>query len=81
MGRGRRRARRPGQAASYRFLAPAFERDLLLRFFPGGDWRQPPLWPRFGRYRSLAICLELLGQFEDALAAYRDEDAACAATP
>ncbi len=58
----------------HRFLAPAFERDLLLRFFPGGDWRQTPLWPGFGRYRSLAICLELLGQFEDALAAYREAD-------
>ncbi len=26
----------------HRFLAPALERDLLLRFFPGGDWRRPP---------------------------------------
>ena len=60
----------------HRFLAPAFERDLLLRFFPGGDWRQPPLWPGFGRHRSLAICFELLGQFEDAIAAYRPADAA-----
>lgn len=60
----------------HRFLAPAFERDLLLRFFPGGDWRQPPLWPGFGRYRSLAICFEMLGQFEDAIAAYRPADAA-----
>ncbi len=60
----------------HRFLAPAFERDLLLRFFPGGDWRQPPLWPGFGRHRSLAICLEMLGQFDDALAAYRETDAA-----
>jgi hypothetical protein len=60
----------------HRFLAPAFERDLLLRFFPEGDWRRPPLWPGFGRYRSLAICFELLGQFEDALHAYRDSDAA-----
>jgi hypothetical protein len=59
----------------HRFLAPAFERDLLLRFFPDGDWRQPPLWPGFGRYRSLAISLEMLGQFEDALAAYREADA------
>ncbi len=59
-----------------RFLAPVLERDLLLRFFPGGDWRQPPLWSGFGRYRSLAICFEMLGQFEDALAAYRDADAA-----
>lgn len=60
----------------HRFLAPAFERDLLLRFFPGGDWRQPPLWPGFGRYRSLAICFEMLGQFDDAIAAYRPADAA-----
>src|SRR5262249_22382129 len=59
----------------HRFLAPAFERDLLLRFFPGGDWRRPPLWPGFGRYRSLAICFELLGAFEDALDAYRPADA------
>ncbi len=60
----------------HRFLAPILERDLLLRFFPSGDWRQPPLWSGFGRYRSLAICFEMLGQFEDALAAYRDADAA-----
>ncbi len=60
----------------HRFLAPAFERDLLVRFFPAGDWRQPPLWAGFGRYRSLAICLELLGQFDDALDAYRPADRA-----
>ena len=60
----------------HRFLAPVLERDLLLRFFPAGDWRRPPLWPGFGRYRSLAICFEMLGQFEDALAAYREADAA-----
>jgi hypothetical protein len=59
----------------HRFLAPALERDLLARFFPGGDWRRPPLWPGFGRYRSLAISLEMLGQLEDALAAYREADA------
>ena len=59
----------------HRFLAPAFERDLLLSFFPEGDWRRPPLWPGFGRYRSLAICFELLGQFEDALDTYRGNDA------
>jgi hypothetical protein len=59
----------------HRFLAPAFERDLLMRFFPGGDWRRPPLWAGFGRYRSLAICLELLGQFDDALEVYRSTDA------
>ncbi len=59
----------------HRFLAPAFERDLLLRFFPNGDWRQPPLWSGFGRQRSLAICFEMLGQFEDAIEAYRPADA------
>ena len=60
----------------HRFLAPALERDLLLRFFPGGDWRRPPTWPGFNRYRSLAISLEMLGRFDDALAAYREPDAA-----
>jgi hypothetical protein len=60
----------------HRFLAPALERDLLLRFFPAGDWRRPPLWSGFGRWRSLAICLEMLGQYEDALAVYRERDAA-----
>jgi hypothetical protein len=60
----------------HRFLAPILERDLLLRFFPGGDWRRPALWPGFGRFRSLAICFEMLGQFDDALAAYRENDAA-----
>lgn len=59
----------------YRFVAPALERDLLLRFFPEHDWRRPPLWPRFRHYRSLAICLELLGNFEEALSAYRADDA------
>jgi hypothetical protein len=59
----------------HRFLAPAFERDLLLRFFPGGDRRRPPLWPGFGRYRSLAICFELLSEFEEALATYPPPDA------
>jgi hypothetical protein len=59
----------------HRFLAPAFERDLLLRFVSERDWRRPPLWPGFGRYRSLAICLELLGDFDGALAAYREADA------
>jgi tetratricopeptide (TPR) repeat protein len=59
----------------HRFLAPAAERDLLLRFFAEGDWRRPPLWPGFGRFRSLAICFELLGQYEDALAAYPPADA------
>jgi hypothetical protein len=60
----------------HRFLAPAFERDLLLRFFPQGDWRQRALWSGFGRYRSLAICFELLGQFKEALATYPPADAA-----
>ncbi len=60
----------------HRFLAPVLERDLLVRFFPNGDWKKLPLWPGFGRYRSLAICFELLGQFEDALSAYREADAA-----
>jgi hypothetical protein len=60
----------------HRFLAPILERDLLLRFFPNGDWRRPARWPGFGRFRSLAICFEMLGQFEDALAAYREADAA-----
>lgn len=59
----------------HRFLAPAFERDLLLRFFPAGDWRQPPLWSGFGRRRSLAICSEMLGQFEEALDLYPAADA------
>jgi hypothetical protein len=59
----------------HRFLAPVFERELLLRFFPEGDWRRPPLWPGFGRYRSLAISFELLGEFEEALTAYREADA------
>jgi hypothetical protein len=59
----------------HRFLAPVFERELLLRFFPEGDWRRRPLWPGFGRYRSLAISFELLGEFEEALAAYREADA------
>jgi tetratricopeptide (TPR) repeat protein len=59
----------------HRFLAPAFERDLLLCFFPDGDWRRPPLWSGFGRYRSLAICFELMGQFEEALSAYPTADA------
>ncbi len=59
----------------HRLLAPALERDLLLRFFPAGDWRRPPLWPGFGRHRSLAIALEMLGRFEEALAVYRPSDA------
>ncbi|MBX9680474.1 MAG: hypothetical protein K2X38_17075 [Gemmataceae bacterium] len=60
----------------HRFLAPAFERDLLLRFFPNRDWRHPPLWAGFGRRRSLAICFEMLGQFRDAIDAYPHVDAA-----
>jgi hypothetical protein len=59
----------------YRFLAPALDRDLLLRFFPGGDWRRPPSWPRFARHRDLAVCLEMLGHFEEALPVYREPDA------
>jgi hypothetical protein len=59
----------------YRFLAPALDRDLLLRFFPEGDWKRPPLWPRFARYRDLAVCLEMLGRFEEALPVYREPDA------
>jgi hypothetical protein len=47
-----------------------------LRFFPNGDFRQPPLFPGFGRWRSLAIALEMLGGFADALDAYRPADAA-----
>jgi hypothetical protein len=58
----------------HRFLAPTLERDLLLRFFPDGDWRRPPLWTGFGRYRSLAITFELLGCFEDALEVYQGAD-------
>ncbi len=60
----------------HRFLAPAFERDLLLRFFPDGDTNQSPLWAGFGRYRSLAMCCELLGDFRQALQTYRTTDAA-----
>lgn len=60
----------------YRFLAPALERDLLLRFFPQADWRRPPLWPGFHHYRSLAISLEMLGSFEEAVLLYRGADAA-----
>jgi hypothetical protein len=60
----------------HRFLAPRFERELLLRFFPDGDWRRPPLWAGFGRYRSLAICCEMLGDYVAALEIYRPADAA-----
>ncbi|MFO0930966.1 MAG: ATP-binding protein [Gemmataceae bacterium] len=60
----------------HRFLAPTLERDLLLRFFPDGDWRRPPLWGGFGRWRSLAICFEMIGRYEDALAVYRPADQA-----
>jgi hypothetical protein len=59
----------------YRFLAPALDRDLLLRFFPEGDWHRPPLWPRFARHRDLAVSLEMLGRFEEALPVYREFDA------
>jgi hypothetical protein len=60
----------------HRFLAPALERDLLAHFFPAGDWRRPPLWSGFRRHRSLAIALEMLGEFEEALAVYPPADAA-----
>jgi hypothetical protein len=60
----------------HRFLVPAFERDMLRRFFADGDWTRPPLWPGFGHYRSIAICLEMLGQFDEALALYRSPDVA-----
>jgi hypothetical protein len=59
----------------HRLLVPALERDLLLRFFPEGDPHRAPLWPGFGRWRSLAISLELLGQYEEALTVYRPADA------
>jgi hypothetical protein len=48
---------------------------MLLAFFPERDWQRPPLWTGFGRWRSLAISFEMLGQFADALEAYRGEDA------
>lgn len=60
----------------HRWLAPALERDLLLRFFPDGDWSRPPHWEGFGRYRSLALAFEMLGQFEEAVRIYRETDAA-----
>ena len=62
------------QNPKFRFLAPGLERDLLLRFFPEGDYTQPPLWPGFARYRSLAICFELLGNYRAALDCYRGAD-------
>ena len=43
---------------------------LISLAIPGGNWREAPLWPGFGRYRSLAICFELLGQYGEALDAY-----------
>src|SRR5262249_200473 len=33
------------------------------------------LWSGFGRWRSLAICLEMLGRYDEALDAYRPVDA------
>ena len=66
----------PWPGLRYRFLAAALERDLLLRFFPEGDWHRPSLWSGFHRSRDLAICLELLGLFEEALLVYRETDAA-----
>jgi hypothetical protein len=59
----------------YRFLTPSLDRDLLLRFFPDGDWQRPPLWSRFARWRDLAIDFELLGRFDEALPVYRASDA------
>src|SRR5262249_3158435 len=59
----------------HRFLAPALERELLLRFFPANDPGGPPLWPGFGRGRGRAICLEMLGRYEEALEVYRPADA------
>lgn len=59
----------------HRLLAPALEVGLLSRFFPDGNLRSPPLWSGFGRYRSLAIGLEMLGLFDEALDAYRPADA------
>ena len=59
----------------HRLLAPALEVSLLERFFPEGNLREPPLWAGFGRWRSLAIALEMLGRYEEALAVYRPADA------
>jgi hypothetical protein len=59
----------------HRLLAPALEVGLLSRFFPNGDLRAPPIWPGFGRWRSLAIGLEMLGRFDEALGVYRPGDA------
>jgi hypothetical protein len=59
----------------HRFLAPSFERDLLLRFFPEHDWRRRSLYEGFGRHRSLAMCYELLGEFAEALDVYRPAEA------
>jgi tetratricopeptide (TPR) repeat protein len=47
----------------------------LLRFFPDGDWQRPKPGHKGGRWRSLAICLELLGDYEGALLAYPPADA------
>src|SRR5207253_11281549 len=57
------------ESPKHRFLAPALERDLLLRFFPEGDWHRPPLCPGFGRWRGMASRFEMLGQRGAALAA------------
>jgi tetratricopeptide (TPR) repeat protein len=59
----------------HRLLAPALEVSLLERFFPDADVLRTPLWPGFGRWRSLAIALEMLGRYEEALAVYRPGDA------
>ncbi|MFM7149813.1 MAG: hypothetical protein ACKO23_08220, partial [Gemmataceae bacterium] len=60
----------------HRWLAPSLEKDLLSRFFPSGNWNEPPLWSGFSRWRSLAISLEMLGDFEEALKVYRPTDEA-----
>lgn len=59
----------------HRLLAPAREKELLQRFFPNGDLRQKPIWPGFSRHRSLAISLEMLGEYELAIDVYPPQDA------
>jgi tetratricopeptide (TPR) repeat protein len=59
----------------HRLLAPGLEVSLLERFFPDKNVCVAPLWPGFGRWRSLAIALEMLGRYNDALAVYRPGDA------
>jgi hypothetical protein len=69
------RAYRALDKPRYRFVAPAMERDLLRRYFPEGDYRRQPLWPQFRHWRALAVCLELLGAYDEALGVYREVDA------